>query len=250
MQVRFSQMPASATALDQKHARTTDDPITMWITSDTCHGPVSIPDTQRGRIVYAAALAQGLGQPVGCISPRYTDAPSALPPLDHEPALVITSDDAVAAKAFLIARFGGQTFLPLTWIGSFDDQDGVFFAYVRRAYSISQKIMHAIELNGGSPEALQAKWMEVRDDMRSAPPLIRRYRILFQLRNELAVFEGALGRTILPLAPKTELLLLEDREKSIFLDGENLLPDLSRRQISNILHTARLTAKSGLECIV
>ncbi len=200
---------------------------TLW--SERWGGALSLPNTERGQIVYRWML----------------DNPSLLGVSEIvfrsmlDPELVTTSDVAVAAKAFLIARFGGQVFLGLTWIGEFADRGGPFYAYVRRgnvpfAYNGPLLKMFALD-----PNELHARWKEVRDDFERTPSDVRIPRLMSGLRRDLSRFETVSGLRVPTAALLSVNCFVEDNMRGLFLNGEAALPDLSPRQVANFMHVMR-----------
>ncbi len=211
------------------------------ISSEMWGRVLSFPNTERGELVYQSALEQGFTTQVAA------DTASFAPFRKLDPELIITSDTARAAKAFLITRSGEDAFLPLTWIGEFADRDGPFYAYVRRGcvpFSCKDQVQQMFALD---PSALHAKLDDLRADQMATPSELRLHRQMSNLRRDLSRFELVSGVAVPPDALLLGTCFVENNMHRLFLDGEMALPDLTARQIANIMHVMRCAEAKRLQ---
>jgi hypothetical protein len=207
-------------------------------------GAIDFPMTERGAATFARCLELDVGQ-TDATGDGFLDHYSRTIPTT--PDVQITSDRQVAAKAFLVARFGTKEFLPLSWLGEFSDDEGIYYAYLKAGYT--QDIQRATlqDMFFSDPEQLLEDWETMKKDVRANPATIRYQRQYAELRRKADQFALTTGLAV--KAPDDGANLVFVREAisdDLRLDGERVLPDLSTHQIGNVLIAAKsFTPKSS-----
>jgi surface antigen len=202
---------------------------------------VKIPLTPRNREVVKFLIAKGIGVELPDEESQYRARVSAYSFDDRYTTareVVTTSDPQVAAKALLIAKFGGEAFSPIKWIGEFSDEDGRYYAFSRSGFSHEAVDEEEYESFFSDAANVCDRYSEMKQDMGAATQKLRKFRMLSDLRVEVNAFEGVTGF-------KTRMI--DDGRRKLFLnigaqlvlDGEKSLPDLSSQQTRNILFAAR-----------